>query len=140
MKLMKTIKTFSYLSLLPTFEERFEYLKLTGRVGAEVFGVDRQFNQMFYRSNEWKRIKNHVIVRDKGFDLGVEGWEIPDRILVHHMNPITLKDLEMNSVNLLDPEFLISTSVSTHLAIHYGDSNLLPRLPFVRKPNDTKQW
>ena len=135
------IKRYSELIQLPTFKERYEYLKLDGRVGEETFGFDRYINQIFYkRSADWKHIRNQVIVRDNGCDLGIEGYEIHERILVHHMNPLTLEDLENESEFLLDPEYLISTTHNTHNAIHYGDSNLLILDPIVRTQNDTCPW
>lgn len=136
-----SIKTYSELIRFPTFEERFEYLRLNGSVGKDTFGFDRIFNQQFYTSREWKILRDHVIVRDLGCDLGVEGHEIHgQKILVHHMNPIALDDITHSSDILLDPEFLITTTHATHNAIHYGDSNQLPKGPIKRKPNDTCPW
>ena len=137
---MKNIKTYSELIMLPTFEERFEYLRLDGLVGKETFGFDRYLNQVFYRSQKWKAIRDHVIIRDNGCDLGVEGYEIHGRIIIHHMNPITIQDIERESDFLLDPEFLISTVHNTHNAIHYGDVNLLCLGPIERTKNDTCPW
>lgn len=138
---MRNIKTYSELILLPTFKERFEYLKLNGSVGRETFGFDRYLNQLFYqRSPKWKAIRDHVIIRDNGCDLGVEGYEIHSRIIVHHMNPITIEDIERESDFLLDPEFLISTVHNTHNAIHYGDESLLCFGPIERTKNDTCPW
>lgn len=137
---MRNIRTYSELITLPTFEERFQYLRLDGSVGAETFGFDRYLNQVFYRSQKWKSVRDHVIIRDNGCDLGVEGYEINGRILVHHMNPITIQDLERESDFLLDPEYLISTIHNTHNAIHYGDESLLPQPPIVRARNDTCPW
>ena len=134
------IKTYSELILLPTFEERYRYLKLNGVVGQKTFGFDRYLNQFFYRSQKWKSIRNEVIIRDNGCDLGVEGHDIRGRILIHHMNPITLNDIERESDFLLDPEFLICTIHSTHNAIHYGDESLLILDPIQRSPNDTCPW
>lgn len=135
------IKTYTELMQLPTFEERFEYLKLDGVVGKETFGFDRYLNQAFYRSKEWKRIRDHVIVRDMGCDLGVEGREIYGRILIHHMNPISKDDIVKQSDFLLNPEYLITTVKQTHDAIHYGDSGLLAMgEPVVRQKNDTCPW
>lgn len=135
------IRRYSELIQLPTFEERFEYLKLGGGVGVETFGFDRYMNQVFYRSKEWKKIRDYVIVRDNGCDLAMEGHEIyEERILIHHMNPISIEDIERRSDILLDPEFLISTILSTHNAIHYGDSNLLMLGPIERTANDTSPW
>ena len=136
-----SIKTYSELIKLPSFIERYRYLRLTGMVGKETFGYDRYLNQLFYqRHPKWKTIRDYVIIRDNGCDLGVEGREIRDKILVHHMNPITLRDLETESDILLDPEFLISTMHITHNAIHYGDESLLYSEPVVRSKNDTCPW
>lgn len=137
---MMSIKTYSELILLPTFEERFEYLQLNGTVGRETFGFDRYLNQTFYRSAAWKRIRDEVIVRDNGCDLGIEDRIIGNKIYIHHMNPITDKDILNRTDILLNPEFLICVSHNTHNAIHYGDENLLMRLPMVRTPNDTCPW
>lgn len=135
-----SIKTYSELILLPTFEERFLYLQLNGHVGRETFGFDRYLNQIFYRSQRWKSIRNKVIIRDNGCDLGVEGYEIHGRVLIHHMNPITLQDIERESEFLLDPEYLISTVHNTHNAIHFGDESLLIKAPIERTANDTCPW
>lgn len=135
-----SIKTYTELSRLSTFEERYRYLRITGRVGEETFGFDRYLNQVFYRSRKWKQIRDQVIVRDNGCDLGVEGYEIYGRIIIHHMNPITLKDIEHESEFLLDPEFLICTVHNTHNAIHYGDESLLITAPIERAKNDTCPW
>lgn len=138
--LTMTIRTYSELITLPTFEERFRYLKLDGRVGEETFGFDRYLNQMFYKSKEWASIRDYVIFRDCGCDLGVEGREIQNRILVHHMNPITKEDILTRSKLLLNPEYLICTMKVTHDAIHYGDENLLMKDPIERTKNDTCPW
>ena len=136
----KIIRTYSELITLPTFEERFNYLKLKGQVGKDTFGFDRWLNQIFYRDPEWKSIRDYVIVRDNGCDLGVDGYEINGRILVHHMNPISKEDILERSKYLLDPEFLISTIHNTHNAIHYGDEDLLIKTPIERTKNDTCPW
>lgn len=135
-----SIRTYSELTTLPTFEERFKYLQLNGQVGKDTFGFDRYINQNFYRSLEWKRVRDKVILRDNGCDLGVEGYEIHGRILIHHMNPITIKDIESMSEYLLNPEYLISTVHNTHNAIHYGDESLLITAPIERRKNDTCPW
>ena len=135
-----SIRTYSELITLPTFEERFKYLQLNGQVGKDTFGFDRYINQNFYRSLEWKRVRDKVILRDNGCDLGVEGYEIHGRILIHHMNPITIKDIESMSEYLLNPEYLISTVHNTHNAIHYGDESLLITAPIERRKNDTCLW
>lgn len=137
---MKNIKTYSELITIPTFEERFEYLKLDGQVGVETFGFDRYLNQAFYKSDEWLSIRDYVITRDNGCDLGMEGYEIYGRILIHHINPITKDDIIQRSRILLDPENLITTVKRTHDAIHYGDGNLLMRAPIERRKNDTCPW
>ena len=134
------IRTYSELSQLATFEERYRYLRLDGRVGKETFGFDRWINQMFYKDPEWLKVRDIVIMRDNGCDLGIEGREIYSRIIVHHMNPITKADILDRSKFLLDPEYLICTVKNTHDAIHYGDENLLITLPMERSPNDTCPW
>lgn len=137
----KNIRTYSELSKLKTFRERYEYLKLDGTVGEETFGFDRYINQMFYKSEEWKRIRNYVITRDNGCDLGIQDRKIVDSvILVHHMNPITKEDIINKNEILLDPEYLITTIKPTHDAIHYGDESLLAEDLVVRSKNDTCPW
>ena len=135
------IRTYSELITLPTFKERFEYLRLDGSVGKETFGFDRQLNQMLYqRSPRWKKSRDIVIIRDNGCDLGIEGHEIHGKIIVHHMNPITIDDILNDRDWIYDPEFLISTIHNTHNAIHYGDESLLITAPIVRTKNDTCPW
>lgn len=134
------IKTYSDLILLPTFEERYRYLRLHGRVGEATFGFDRYLNQVLYRSQRWKSIRDYVIIRDNGCDLGIEGREIHGPILVHHMNPLTTYDIEHETDFLLNPEYLISTILATHNAIHYGDESLLMLNPIERRKNDTCPW
>lgn len=134
------IRTYSELSRIATFEDRFEYLKLGGSVGEETFGFDRYLNQIFYRSQKWKSIRDYVIIRDNGCDLGIEGYEIRGKIIIHHMNPITIRDIENESDFLINPEYLISTILTTHNAIHYGDASLLVTGPIVRTKNDTCPW
>ena len=137
----KNIRTYSELSKLKTFRERYEYLKLDGTVGEETFGFDRYINQIFYKSEEWKRIRNYVITRDNGCDLGISDRKIVDSvILVHHMNPITKEDIINKNEILLDPEYLITTIKPTHDAIHYGDESLLAEDLIVRSKNDTCPW
>lgn len=136
----KIIRTYSELITLPTFEERFRYLKLGGKVGEDTFGFDRYLNQVFYRSAKWKEIRDYVIIRDNGCDLGMEGHEIHQRILVHHMNSITKEDILRESEFLLDPEYMICTIKNTHDAIHYGDESLLITAPIERRKNDTCPW
>ena len=135
-----SIKTYSELIALPTFEERYEYLRLNGRVGEDTFGFDRYLNQNFYRSAEWRRIRDRVIVRDNGCDLAIDDRIIYGKILIHHMNPITDKDLFNLSDILLDPEYLSCVSHNTHNAIHYGDGERLVKDPIVRTKNDTCPW
>lgn len=134
------IRTYTELSKIQTFEERYEYLRLGGSVGDTTFGFDRYLNQVFYRSQRWKAVRDFVILRDNACDLGVEGFDIYGKILIHHMNPITLKDIEKESDYLLDPEFLICTTHNTHNAIHYGDESLLVVSPIERRINDTCPW
>lgn len=141
MKTMKTIiRTYSELITLPTFMERYKYLRIGGTVGANTFGFDRYLNQAFYKSEEWKSIRRHVIIRDCGCDLGIEGREIHERILIHHINPISEEDILDRSDFLLNPEYLISTSHRTHNAIHYGDDSILIDVPLERRKNDTCPW
>lgn len=134
------IRTYSELIKLPTFEERYRYLRLYGVVGKDTFGFDRYLNQLFYTSELWRSVRDQVIIRDNGCDLGLEGYDIFDRVIVHHMNPITVEDLEKESDYLLNPGFLISTSFNTHNAIHYGDERLLMTAPIERSMNDTCPW
>lgn len=135
------IRTYTELSKLKTFEERFNYLRLDGKVGKETFGFDRIFNQKLYTSVEWRSIRDRIIVRDNGCDLGIEGHEIyGQRIYIHHMNPISLEDIEKRTEFLLNPEYLITTIHSTHNAIHYGDLSQLIIAPIERLPNDTCPW
>ncbi len=135
------IRTYSELITLPTFEERYRYLRLGGRVGADTFGFDRYLNQIVYqRDPRWKNARDIVIIRDNGCDLGIEGREIYGKILVHHMNPITMDDILNERDWIYDPEFLISTMLTTHNAIHYGDENLLMKAPIERTPYDTCPW
>ena len=140
MTTMTNIRTYSELIQLPTFEERFDYLRLDGVVGKDTFGFDRYLNQQFYRSSEWKRIRNQVIVRDNGCDLGIDEYEIHGRILIHHMNPISIEDLRYMSDLLMNPEYLICVSHRTHNAIHYGDERLIVTAPIERSQNDTCPW
>ena len=135
------IRTYKELSRLITFEDRFNYLRLDGQVGIDTFGFDRIFNQRFYRSREWKACRDFVILRDNGCDLGVEGHEIyGQRIIIHHMNPISLDDIVNSTEFLLNPEYLITTIHNTHNAIHYGDETLLITAPIERSRNDTCPW
>ena len=135
-----SIRTYSELITLPTFEERFRYLQLEGKVGEDTFGHDRYLNQMFYTSDEWRRIRRDVIVRDNGCDLGIQDREIHGLIIIHHMNPITVEDIINRSEFLLNPEYLISTVKNTHDAIHFSDERILITDPIERRPNDTCPW
>lgn len=134
------IRTYKDLLAFSSFEERYEYLRLDGLVGEDTFGFDRYLNQIFYCSPEWKRIRDFIILRDNGCDLGINGFEIPGKIIIHHMNPILSKDITERSDYLLNPDYLITTSHRTHNAIHYGNSLLLPRNPICRSKNDTCPW
>lgn len=134
------IKTYSELIALPTFEDRFEYLQLKGTVGQETFGFDRYLNQILYNSKEWKHLRNKIIVRDNGCDLAFEGFEIHGRILIHHINPITIDDVIKRREMVFDPENLICVTHNTHNAIHYGDKSLLITGPIERRANDTCPW
>ena len=134
------IRTYSDLMMYDSFIDRYKYLKLVGQVGVDTFGLDRYINQMLYRSSKWQRTRRDVIIRDEACDLGMIGYDIGDKIIVHHMNPLTLEDIEEDRDEIYDPEFLICTSFRTHNAIHYGDEELLPRLPVERCRNDTCPW
>lgn len=134
------IRRYSELIRFHTFEERFKYLMLKGQVGKETFGFDRYINQRFYHSEEWRQVKNRVIARDLGRDLGIEGYDIYGRIYVHHMNPILVKDIEECSEYLMNPEYLITTTFATHNAIHYGDESFVNFSPKERSPNDMCPW
>lgn len=135
-----TSKSYSELSGFIGFEDRFNYLKLYGDVGRSTFGFDRYVNQKFYKSHEWRRVRDQVIVRDDGCDLGVPGYEIYSELLIHHINPISLNDIVHGEDWIFDPEFLITTTQNTHNAIHFGDDRLLPKIVIARSPNDTKLW
>lgn len=137
---MSRHRTYRELSRLHTFEERFEYLKLGGYVGRSTFGYDRYMNQRFYSSHEWKQVREFVIIRDGGCDLGIEGYEIHSQILVHHINPIVMENIRDREEWITDPEYLITTTHNTHNAIHYGDKSLLMLPNKPRTPGDTKLW
>ena len=134
------IKTYEDLIKIDSFEDRFEYLKLSGAVGEDTFGFDRWLNQIFYKSKEWRRVRDEVIVRDMGHDLAHEDYPIKGKVIIHHMNPIFMDDLVDRTEFLLDSNYLICTSHNTHNAIHFGDQNLLPKKPIERRPGDTKLW
>lgn len=140
LSLMTKVRTYSELCRLETFEQRYHYLRLRDVVGESTFGFDRMLNQRFYHSNEWKRLRSFVISRDNGCDLGVPGYEIYSGLLIHHMNPVSLDDIRHGGEFLLNPEFLITTTLQTHNAIHYGDETLLPRGPIERQRGDTTLW
>lgn len=133
-------KSYSELSKFDTFDERFEYLKLSGGVGRATFGFDRYINQQFYMSREWQDVRQHVILRDEGCDLGIIGYEIHVNLLIHHMNPMGIDDIVHGESWILDPEFLILTTHNTHNAIHFGGKKLEPKVVMERMPRDTKLW
>lgn len=135
-----TTRSYSELVKLHTLEERYEYLKLAGVVGAPTFGSERYINQTFYKSRQWLNLRHHIIARDLGCDLGVKGYDIHSHGIIHHMNPMAVVDITSGHSNILDPEFLILNTQRTHNAIHFGDERLLPREPVVRRPGDTKLW
>lgn len=135
-----TLRCYTEVAMLPTFIERYRYLKLEGVVGQSSFGFDRHINQMLYTSQAWRRVRDEVIIRDNGCDLGVPGYGINSKIIVHHMNPITVDDILNNKTHVLDTEFLICVTMATHNAIHYGDDNQLPKEYVARAPGDTTPW
>lgn len=137
---MARIRRYSELSRIDSFEERFEYLSLRGSVGESTFGFERHINQSFYRSVEWRQIRHHVIARDLGCDMGFPEHEIHDRVIIHHMNPMTVDEIVHGEGQILNPDYLITVSHNTHNAIHYGDSNLLPKPLIERRPGDTRLW
>lgn len=135
------MKTYTELSALKTFEERFNYLKTKSSIGVETFGGDRYLNQVLYKSKEWRELRNRVILRDNGCDLGVSGHELASgQITVHHMNPITIEDVLNRNPDIFNPEYLISVSHSTHKFLHYGDLESVQKGPAIREPNDTCPW
>ena len=134
------IRTYSKLITIPTFEERYNYLKLNGIVGKETFGYDRYLNQLLYRSSDWRSFRDRIIIRDNGCDLACEGFELQSRIIIHHIDPITVEDIINKHPKVFDPENVVSTSHNTHLAIHYGDKNLISTTPINRYKNDTCPW
>lgn len=134
------IKTYSEMVRLPTFLERYRYLKIGGQVGEETFGYDRYLNQILYRSSEWKCFRRDIIIRDNGCDLACDGYEIIGKVLIHHIDPITVRDIELRDPKIFDPENVVSVTLNTHNAIHYGDEGLLIIEPLVRTPNDTCPW
>jgi hypothetical protein len=134
------IRTYSELIELDTFEDRYRYLALRGSVGYSTFGFDRYIGQNFYTSREWRQIRQHLILRDNGCDLGLDGYEIHGKLLIHHMNPLTVEDITHGDDSIIDPEYLITTTHQTHNAIHYGDERQLPRPLVARSPGDTRLW
>ena len=134
------IRKYSELRRIETFEERYNYLALKGDVGRSTFGFDRYINQQFYTSREWRQLRHHIITRDNGCDLGADGYEIHTKLMIHHMNPISSDAITHGDPSILDPQFLITTTLQTHNAIHYGDERLLPRRLPERRPGDTKLW
>lgn len=134
------VRTYTELSRLQTLEERFSYLKVGGTVGLATFGMERYVNQQFYRSSEWKNIRDYVIARDLGMDMGLHDMPVRGAYFIHHMNPLTMEDFEFGSANLLDPDGLITCGMASHNAIHYGDVGLLPRPYVERQPGDTRSW
>jgi hypothetical protein len=135
-----TIRSYTELSDIPDLTGRFRYLQLGSRIGVSVFGYDRYLNQRFYTSVEWRHVRNHVIARDQGCDLGLPDWPISDQVHIHHMNPMTVDDVVHGRGWIVDPEYLITVSRTTHNAIHFGDESLLPRPMIVRRPGDTDLW
>ena len=134
------LRRYTELKRIGTFKERYEYLRLAGIIGESTFGFDRYLNQLLYTSDKWRNLRNQIIIRDNGCDLGMEGYDLHNRIIVHHMNPLTIDDVINVSDDIFNPEYLICTSMKTHNAIHYGDESLLPQLPVERLPNDTCPW
>jgi hypothetical protein len=134
------IRTYSEMNKRQSFDDRFDYLRLDGAVGVATFGFDRHINQRFYKSNEWKRVRDFVITRDNGCDLGVDGYEIHHSILIHHMNPMSVEDIVHGDDWIINPENLITTTQNTHNAIHYGNVSLLPKTVVSRQVGDTKLW
>jgi hypothetical protein len=137
---MSITRCYRELKRLKTFEERYEYLRIGGLVGESIFSYERYLNQALYTSKRWKEVRNEVIIRDGACDLGIEGHDIYDMIVIHHMNPITAEQIEESAAEIFDPEYLICVSDRTHNAIHFGDKSLLPQLPIERQPNDMCPW
>lgn len=138
---MNNLKSYSELITIDSYNDRFKYLEIGGDVGVSTFGFDRYLNQRFYKTSEWRKVRSQIIVRDNGCDLGVDGYEIGGVIIIHHINTVSVDDIKHKRfMLLLDPEYLISTSLNTHNAIHYGDESLITSLPLERRPNDTKLW
>ena len=140
LEVMMKIRSYSELVHFQTFDERFEYLKLSGGVGRSTFGFDRYINQQFYASYEWQEVRQYVIYRDEGCDLGILGYEIHSELLIHHMNPMTVDDVIQKKAWILDPEFLITTTHKTHNNIHFGAKSSFPKVVINRTPRDTNLW
>lgn len=140
MDMTTTMKTYTELSKLKTFKERYDYLRLSGKVGDRTFGYERYLNQTLYVSNKWRQLRNDIIIRDEGNDLGVDGYSIKGSIYIHHINPLTKQQIEHNDPIIFDPENLISVSFNTHNAIHYGNEEILPQVYTPRTKDDTKLW
>lgn len=137
---MGLLLRYTELKRLRTFKERYDYLRLAGIVGESTFGFDRHLNQLLYKSDKWRQVRNEVILRDNGCDLGIPGYDLKSKIIIHHMNPLTIKDIEEVSDDIFNPEYLICVSHRTHNAIHFGDESLLPQVPIERHLNDTCPW
>lgn len=138
--MIMAIRSYTELQRLTTYDERYDYLKVNGQVGRTIFGFERYLNQQFYRSKQWRQARSRVIARDEGLDLGIPGYEIFDKIIIHHMNPMTIEDIEGGNPDILNPEYLVTTTHNTHNAIHFGDSRLLRQPMVERRPGDTKLW
>lgn len=134
------LRRYSELKRLKTFEERYEYLRIGGLIGESTFGFERYLNQQLYTSQRWRQLRNEIIIRDNGCDLGIEGRDIYDKIIIHHMNPLTRDQMQEPDESMFDPEYLICVSLNTHNAIHYGDAGLLQKDYIPRRPNDTCPW
>lgn len=137
---MHRVRTYAEMSAIKDFMGRFEYLKLGGAVGETTFGFDRHLNQSLYRSARWRRVRDEVLIRDDGLDMGMDGYPAGSRMVVHHMNPLTARDIEEENPVIFRVDLLVCVSFSTHNAIHYGDASLLPKPPVIRKPGDTCPW
>ena len=133
-------RSYTELRRIENFEDRYHYLALKESVGKSTFGFDRYINQKFYTSKQWRDLRHNIIARDNGCDLGVDGYEIHNRLIIHHMNPMSFDDISRGDSNILDPRFLITTTLRTHNAIHFGDERLLPKVFVERSANDTNLW
>lgn len=133
-------RCYSGLIRIPTLEGRYEYLKLGGIVGARSFGSDRYLNQILYKCNEWLSVRDGILIRDNGCEFGLTDYPIKGNVIVHHINPITIEDIQNRNPKIFNPENLICVSLRTHNAVHYGDDSQLPKPPIVRRPGDTCPW